>query len=244
MIICFNGVDGSGKSLQAQRLVAQLNAAGYPAVHVWTGGKRSLRRPLIRAGKRLLRGGRSSSDNLRPTGGSNASAGDYRAYLASTQGILKRRGLYTLWQHISLLEHAVEIWAMVLPHLMRKNIVVCDRYLHDSIVRVAVLAGIDAAQLPHQLRLLGRYPVPRPTIGFLIDVPSEVAFSRKDDIPDIEFLERRVPLYRAAADALNFHTVDGNRSPDQVAAQVWQKVSPLLLMQGHGVRAEVEEAIN
>lgn len=243
MIICFNGIDGSGKSLQAQRLVAQLNAAGYPAVHVWTGGKRSLRRPLIRVGKRVLSAGRSSTKERPMPGRGNANAGDYHAYLASTQGILKRRGLYALWQHISLLEHAVEIWAMVLPHLIRGKIVVCDRYLHDSIVRVAVLGGSNAAQLHRQLRLLRWYPVPRPTIGFLIDVPSEVAFSRKDDIPDIEFLERRVPLYRAAAEALRFHIVDGTRAPDQVAAQVWQNVSPVLPAVGHDVRTGVEEVL-
>lgn len=238
MIIYFNGIDGSGKSLQAERLVAQLNAAGYPAIHVWTGGKRSLRRPLIALGKRVLRGGRSGRRAAGSAETRSENNNDYRAYLSSTQRILKRRGLYRLWQHISLLEHAAEIWVAVLPNLMRGRIVVCDRYLHDSIIRVAVLGGLDANQLPGQLRLLRWYRVPRPTIGFLVDVPSEVAFSRKDDIPDIEFLKRRVPLYRAAAAALNIYTVDGTKSPDEVAALVWQKVLTVLPRASKGVRAE------
>ncbi len=228
MIICLNGIDGSGKSSQAQRLIAQLNAAGYPAVHVWTGGRRSLRRPLISIGKRFLKSANSDKPTSGKAGPAAATQSGYGAYISSTQRILKRRSLYRVWQHLSLLEHAAEIWVMVLPHLLRGRIVVCDRYLHDSIIRVAVLAGNDASQLPQQLRLLRWYRVPSPTLGFLIDVPSEVAFSRKDDIPDIEYLRRRVPLYHAAAAQLKMHIVDGTKQPDEIAGIVWEIVSKLL----------------
>lgn len=228
MIICLNGIDGSGKSLQAQRLVAQLNAAGYPAVHVWTGGRRSLRRPLISIGKRFLRAANSAQRGPGKADSVVATQSGYGAYISSTQRILKRRSLYRLWQHISLLEHAAEIWVMVLPHLLRGRIVVCDRYLHDSIIRVAVLGGSDASQLPQQLRLLRWYRVPQTTLGFLIDVPSEVAYNRKDDIPDIEYLQRRVPLYHAAAAQLKMHIVDGTKTPDEIAALIWETVSQVL----------------
>ncbi|MDP9314153.1 MAG: hypothetical protein M3R24_25280 [Chloroflexota bacterium] len=227
MIICLNGIDGSGKSSQAQRLIAQLNAAGYPAVHVWTGGRRSLRRPLISLGKRLLK----TAHSAKPKSGKAdpaATQSGYGAYISTTQRILKRRSLYRVWQHLSLLEHAAEIWVMVLPHLLRGRIVVCDRYLHDSIIRVAVLAGNDASQLPQQLRLLRWYRVPAPTLGFLIDVPSEVAFSRKDDIPDIEYLRRRVPFYRAAAAQLKMLVVDGTKTPDEIASHIWETVTEIL----------------
>jgi thymidylate kinase len=227
MIICFNGIDGSGKSSQAQLLVARLQAEGYPAVHVWTGGKRSLRRPFIWLGKRLLRSRarkRTSSD----AAGRSGSQSDYQAYLSSTEQVFKRRGLRALWEQISLIEHAVEIWAQVMPHLLRGRIVVCDRYLHDTILRVAVLSGTPPARMPDLLRKLRYYYVPRITVGLLIDVPADVAMSRKDDVPDIAFLERRIPLFRALAATLNMRVIDGTRDPDEVAEDVWREVQPLL----------------
>ncbi len=238
MIICLNGIDGSGKSLQAQQLVSRLNEMGHPAIYVWTGGKRSVRGPLIRLGKRFLRAPRSSNSRRSGAGASQTIESGYRTYLLTTQRILKTPGLYKLWQHISLFEHAVEILVLVLPHLLQRRIVVCDRYLHDTVVRVAVLAGIDASVLPQQLRILRWYRVPRPSIGFLIDVPSEVAFSRKDDIPDIEFLKCRVPLYRVAATELKMHIVDGTGTPDEVAAQLWEKVLPILPSTGSTIQTE------
>ena len=81
------------------------------------------------------------------------------------------------------------------------------------------------------IRLLRVYPVPRPTLQFLIDVPAEVAFSRKSDIPDIQFLERRIPLYHALAVNERMQCVDGTAAPDTVAATVWQHVQPLLRKQ-------------
>lgn len=227
MIICFNGIDGSGKSYQAQRLVAELQAAGYPAVHVWSGGKRVFRRPLIALGKRLMRK-RLSAARTRSAQPNTAADTAYHQYLASTQSVLRHAWLRRLWEHVSLLEHTIEIWFTVVPPLLRKQIVVSDRYLHDSIIRVAVLAGTDAQQLPQRLSSLRWYRVPRPTRSFLIDVPADVAFQRKDDIPAIEYLQRRIPLYHAAVPVLGLQVIDGTASPDDVAAAVWQQVKPLL----------------
>ncbi len=227
MIICFNGIDGSGKSSQAQLLVERLRAEGYPAVHVWTGGKRSLRRPFIWIGKRLLRL-RARQRQSRDATSRSAGRSEYREYLSSTRQVFKRRGLRALWEQISLIEHAIEIWLQVTPHLLRGRIVVCDRYLHDTILRVAVLSGAPAERMPDLLRKLRYYYVPRVALGLLIDVPPEVAMSRKDDVPDIAFLEQRVPLFRALAATLGMRVIDGARPPEDVAKDVWRAVQPLL----------------
>lgn len=250
MIICFAGIDGSGKSLQARRLVERLNAAGHLAVYVWAGSWSSLTRPLTHFGQQLLGapalwssgqsrltrpltrfGQRLLGVPARPAstpGGTLEIGAQYRAYLSSTRRIFKRRLIRGLWLHVSLLEHAGEIWREILPHLLRDRIVVCDRYIYDSIISAAVLAGIDAADLP---RLLGAPPahlVPRPDKWFFLDVPASIAFQRKDDIPDILFLEDRVPLYRKAAATLGMQIVDGTAPPDEIAAIVWEAVQPFL----------------
>lgn len=227
MIICFTGIDGSGKTLQARRLVERLNAAGYPAQYAWTGGRAYLTRPLIWLAKRLLKApklGRASSAP-QSVGTSNAR---YRSYLGATSKLLKYRWLRAIWRQVSLVEHTGEIFATVLPHLLRGRIVVCDRYIYDSLLGIAVLAGADARSIPRMMRLPRIYAVPQPDAWFLIDLPAEVAFSRRTDVVDVEFLERRVPLYRAMADTLGMQRIDGTATPDAIAEAVWQQVEPLL----------------
>ncbi|HEX6287616.1 MAG TPA: hypothetical protein VFZ66_00420 [Herpetosiphonaceae bacterium] len=222
MLICFNGIDGSGKSLQAHQLVDRLNASGYPAVYVWSGGTGPLTRLLARVSKSLLRRRASAVPATSET------STPYRAYLSFTQRVFKRRLVRTAWLHLSLLEHMAEIWTTIVPHLIGGRIVVCDRYIYDRLVNIAVLCNTSPEDLTRQLRLARLYWVPQPNKWFFIDVPADVAFSRKDDVPDILFLERRIPLYRTIVGTFKLEVLDGVADPNEIAAVVWQSVQPAL----------------
>lgn len=225
MIICFNGIDGSGKSLQAQRLVEQLNAAGYPAVMVWNGGRSTLTGPFIRLVQRSLRAPKKQQV---ATSEPAEMSSRYRSYVAKMERIFRRRWLRELWLHGSLLEHTVEIWCTVLPHLLRGRVVVSDRYLYDTVVAVAVLAGLDEAETERLYRVARWYPTPRLGKWLFLDLPAEVAYRRKNDVYDLMFLERRVPLYRALRRVFDIHTIDATATQDEVAAQIWNAVQPIL----------------
>lgn len=221
MIVCFNGIDGSGKSLQAQRLVEHLNEAGYPAVYVWNGTRAPVTRWFTRLIKRMLGVTKVTAPSpVAPT----SSSKEYRSYLTQTQQIFKRPLVRNIWLHKSLLEHTVEIWARVLPHLLRGRIVVCDRYIFDTVISISVLSNLNPEEVARLLRVSLWYPVPRPTNWFFLDVAAEVGFQRKDDVPDLLFLERRVPLYRTAAAILGMECLDGTALPDEIAVDVLQRV--------------------
>lgn len=228
MIICFNGIDGAGKSLQANRLVDQLNAAGHPAVYVWTGGTSPVMKPLIRLGQRILRAPVAERPDAALPPGSDL---QYRSYLNSTGRLFKNSATRNLWLHVSLLEHAAEIWARVLLPLRAGNIVICDRYLYDTIIGVSVLANLDASAIPPLVRQARFYKVPRPDKWFFLDLPAATAFSRKRDIPDVLFLERRIPLYKALATSAGMQVIDASGTPDEIAATIWHEVQPLLTAQ-------------
>lgn len=221
MIVCFNGIDGSGKSLQAQRLVDQLNEAGYPAVYVWNGTRAPITRWFTRMVKRMLGVTKVTTPSpVAPT----SSSKEYRSYLTQTQQIFKRPVVRNIWLHKSLMEHTIEIWARVLPHLLRGRIVVCDRYIFDTVISIGVLSNLNSEQMARLLHVSTWYPVPRPTEWFFLDIAAEVGFQRKDDVPDLLFLERRVPLYRTAANILGMQHLDGTAKPDEIAVNVWQRV--------------------
>ena len=226
MLIAFNGIDGSGKSSQTERLLAELKTAGYPAVYVWCGSRTPLTRLFVRLVRRVLKAPtREASESAEP--GANGRA-QGEAYLSSTERILKRRWVRTTWLHISLVEHMVKIWFTILPHLLRKRVVVSDRYLYDTVVSMAAMANMPPDELPALLRLPLFYRVPRPDLWFFLDVPPEVSFSRKPNIPDMLSVERRIPLYQVAARELGMQVIDATASPDEVAATIMGRVRAAL----------------
>lgn len=232
MIICFNGIDGSGKSMQARALVERLNRAGRPAVYLWCGGESWLTRPLTRLAQRMLGAPRLWAGR-RPRAGDARSLDQdvgarYRGYLSTTRRLFAPRIVRTAWLRVALLEHAAEIWKLMLPHRAAGRILICDRYIYDSIVDVAVLAGLEPAAFLPLLRDPLTFCVPRPRAGFLLDLPAEAALRRKDDVADPAILEVRVPLYRAAAAGLGMRVLDATAPPATLADEIWLAVERLL----------------
>ncbi len=219
--------------MQAKLLIERLRQAGYPASYAWTGGRAYVSRPLIWAVKRLLKAPKLGRKPAASTSAASDTPSNYRSYLSSTQRLFKRPWLRKIWTHISLAEHMAEILVVVLPKLMRGQIVVCDRYIYDSLIGIGVLSGASPVDLPRLLRLPPLYRVPKPDAWFFIDLPAQVAFDRRTDVVDVEFLERRIPLYQTAATTLGMSVVDGTGTPEEIAAQIWQRVEPLL-RQTHG----------
>ncbi len=227
MIICFTGIDGSGRDHAGP-------AAGGPAERRGPPGPLCLdgRAGLPQPAADLAGQGHAACAPAGGPGRGRAGPADagarYRSYLAATRTIFRRPWLAATWRQISLIEHTAEILAVTLPHLLRGRVVVCDRYVYDSLIGIAVLAGTSPEALPRAMRLPAVYPLPRPALWLLIDLPAETAFARRSDVVDVEFLERRAPLYRAAAAALGARVVDGAAAPDAVERAVWAAVWPLL----------------
>lgn len=218
ILICLLGIDGSGKSTQAQRLVAQITAVGYVATYVWGGRRGLLTAPLVRRGKARL------GAPAQPVDSSAIINSEYRAYVRRTQQLFRRNVLRGLWRQITLLEHLLEIWWYVGRPLAQGRIVVCDRYLYDSLVNQAVLFGSAPVEIYRQLNHPLLSLVPRPALGFWLDTPPEVALRRKADIYDITQLELRAPLYSRIASTLAFQRLDGTLPADQLGDEIWSCV--------------------
>jgi thymidylate kinase len=236
-LFCLTGIDGCGKSTQVRRLTRRLRAAGRPAVAVWTGGQKTFTGPLVRLGQRRLRAPRRGEDRrfVARRGGSREVAAEYTQYLSSSHRLFRRqRLLRRCWTDLSLIEHMLEIDWTVLPHLRKGRTVVCDRYLYRTVVNLAVLLDIPPSDLPRLLRHPTLRLVPRPTLYFLLDVPAEVAYQRKIDLPSIEYLERRVPLYRTLATLTGMPVIDACQDPDMIENQIWTHVEQALLNQSMG----------
>lgn len=226
-LICLTGVDGCGKSTQARILKERMQEAGWETATVWTGGRPYVSRPLVRLVKRRLRAPVQQADGsfeARAAGDDPSDA--FGEYLSKSNEMFRaywplRRG----WTDVSLAEHAIEANLAVQPHLRAGRAVICDRYIYKSIVNLAILLDVEMTDLPALLKHPAVRLVPRPDLYFLMDLPAEVAAARKTDLPSIEYVARRVPVYRALAAYAQMPVVDATQTPEIVAEAIWTEVS-------------------
>jgi dTMP kinase len=89
----------------------------------------------------------------------------------------------------------VQIWLKLGPHLLSRRIVVSDRYIYDTVISdLSVHLGYSPEETAWAIAW-GLRALPMPLLTVLIDVPAEVAFARKDDVPHIDYLRERRAFY-------------------------------------------------
>ena len=102
------------------------------------------------------------------------------------------------------------------------RIVVCDRYVIDLLVDLANNFGYDQKEiigLCHSW-LLALFP--KPDLYFLLDLPAEVAFARKEDVP-LSYLRDRRALYLGLAEFCGAEILDGNVTIGQLKQSIQDK---------------------
>jgi thymidylate kinase len=208
LLVCFTGIDGSGKSTLARALAVNLQAQGIRCSYVWSGFNDSfvLFRPLVAAAKgSLFRGDR------------------YMEHSVTKGRVVRSSTLSTLYQYLMLVDHVFQVFFRIqLPRARGRN-QVCDRYIYDLVVAAGVLLDYPPSRI---MALLDRCLafVPRPDLVFLVDVPEEVAFQRKDDVASTEFLSVRRKLYLEMARQHEMIVIDGTGDADELAQLVTTRV--------------------
>ena len=181
ILICFSGIDGSGKTTLIKELIKDLKAKGIQAEYRWGKFESSLLRLLILIKNKLLLHESDLKEN-------------YERSLKLKNNLFSSNLISMLYEYFVLVNYTFQvIFKIVIPLKMGKNIV-CDRYVYDTIVDLALDLRYPDGKIKHRLNQLFRL-LPKPDVLFFIDVPEEVAFRRKNDIPSIEFLRNKKEVY-------------------------------------------------
>jgi len=226
-VVALSGLDGAGKSGQAEALRAALEQLGHPSAVEWLplADSRSIavlsslaRRTLGLV--RVLPPFRRLSATT-GTGGSLLAAPDGEAPPAGPA----RRLALGVWTTMIVLSNALAQRRAAKRHVRRGRVAVFDRYTLDSLVRLRTVWGDRKFGL--QRWLLRTLP-PRPLCAFLLDVAPETAIARKQDQWDLESLRRQADRYREEAEELGVRRLDGERPRDELCAEIAETVWELL----------------
>jgi len=179
--VCFSGVDGSGKTTQVEALIEEMKKNGIETKYVWNRFEGRMLTPFTAITKMIFFHRKGAIAN--PTD-----------YCDTKKRLLKNCVLSVGYQYFLLFDYFFQILFRVrIPLIHGKNIV-CDRYVYDIIADLSVDFNYSEERVKRMLKNL-LYLFPKPDLIFLIDVPEEIAYQRKDDVPSIDYLKERRKVY-------------------------------------------------
>ena len=216
-VVALSGLDGSGKSTQARALAAALEALGY-RVHIeWAPILQNRSIELLSSLARVV---------LRRVRGASAPAEGESLVAQVDAASTKQRAVRAGWTSLVALVNAASNLRPSLTHRGGNTVVIHDRFVLDSMVRLRFLYGRDDA-LPWQRRLLALLS-PRPVAAFWLDVPAEAAYARKPEHWDVDDLTVQRQLYGEEHRSFGVRRLDGERPRDElsaeIAAEVWRRL--------------------
>jgi dTMP kinase len=202
-LICFNGIDGSGKTTISTSFKSTLEKLNISCKYYWCGwrGFESwLFKPAISIIKRIYKIRSSSS-------GSNK--------------ISRLNRKIPAFSYFAIFDYILRVLPNLLLSLYRYEIVITDRYIYDVIVGFSVFNKKNEKFVFKTLT----YLFPKPDIIFLIEVPDNIAFSRKDDVPSIEYLTKQKVIYSNCLKGLTKKVIDGTKNKDEILNMVVSEVA-------------------
>ncbi len=211
-LTCFVGVDGSGKTTQAKLLVNWLESQGIESAYVWSRGEvRAVRSILLFMGRSAL------GTSTRTIAKDKKSYSEYQSRKAR---LLENPVVRMLWSAMTHVEHVTQINLEIRQRIRDGKVLVCDRYLWDSSIDLAVLNNRTPEWLSGGLNTLMWKLVPKPTLTFYIDVPPEEALKRKNDIPSLDYVTKRAAFYRHLASCNSWTVIDGREEVAAIHAKI------------------------
>ena len=203
-LICITGIDGSGKTTLAKSINDKLKNEGLNSIYVYARVVPIISRFLMVMGRKVI----------------NSKHGDlfveYDEYTQNKKKVFHRPLIAEIYKLAFLLDQSIVILIKIIPHMVCGKIVICDRYVYDTIITdLSVDLGYSDLQI---LNLINKAfsILPKPNIIFLVDIPEEIAFSRKNDIPHLNYLKDRRMKYLSIAESIGAIILDGSKGMNDV----------------------------
>lgn len=191
-LICIAGVDGSGKTTLAKKLVDELNQKGYPTKYVW------FRFPYFLTFTLLFIARLTKLTQY-------VSNGKHRVGIHYFH-LQPFRALYPLTVLIDTLVHYVI--KIAIP-LKLGYIVICDRWIYDIIVDVSIDVHNVCVRAFHPSAIGGLYYrlASQARFTLLLDAPDHVLETRRPETQLDPYKRGRRILYRRLAKAHGINTI-------------------------------------
>jgi thymidylate kinase len=216
-IVTFSGLDGAGKSSQTTMLKQALEREEIEAVIEWVPVAINPSIEHMKGAVKRLLGVLSGAKAGEVDRDAHPVAQDPGKRLVQTSPLVRH-----VWSSIVTLLNVFSHWQAFLRHYTAGNVVIFDRYALDSAVRLDTWYG-HLGSVEFQSWLIRKLS-PRPLCSYFLDVPAERALARKTEQWDLATLSRQADVYRSECRRFGVRRLDGERSQEELAAEVSREV--------------------
>lgn len=199
------GIDGAGKTTLATSLAKEMHSVDPKIEYRYCQYFAYLLSPLKLAAKwSVMR----KTDEFK----------DYNQYNDTKKSTSSKHPILAqIYASILLVDYILQILFKVTVPLWVGRKLIIDRYIYDIAVNLSLTTNKNIGYAENVIKFLFRL-LPKPSLVIFIDLPEEVALSRKDDIQDIEYLKERRQRYIFLAEKYGFVVLDGERTQEELLA--------------------------
>jgi thymidylate kinase len=207
-LICFTGVDGSGKTTHAKRLLDFLQEKGYSCCYTWAGSK-PIFAYLFLGATRMLGYWKT------------VKKGDWMDPLEKAPRKIRER-LGVLYRILLYIDFEITTSIKIRIPLSSGKIVICDRYVYDLMMEL-MLSNLYTSK--YGKLLLRTTPCPKKV--FFADAKLDLIIQRRPDSNRLRVLAKR-NVYRKLAQALGFRIIDTQTTFETNQEQIRRETDLLL----------------
>lgn len=207
MLISISGVDGSGKSTYAKYLYDTLIFCELRTQYVWSRvGSSSFLKPFAKIGKMVykFRRGNFCSKNS----ANYEESGERREVLFVKSSILRLLGLFLL-----LVEMLWQYSFKVRLLLFLKKVVICDRYIYDTLVDIITRYGLNLDSIEGRLfkKIITAW-APIPDIAYILNIDYDEACKRKNAKgKERDLIKKQINMYNEIVPAFFLNKIETDK---------------------------------
>jgi thymidylate kinase len=211
LLITLSGIDGSGKSSICKQIQTYLcDQHGWESSYVWCKFGDHPLSPYHFPRNRIQR---NRIYNPRKF-----------SYESGTSPISR------LYARLLLLCHMFRINTAVRVKLYRGEIVICDRYIFDTLVDLQQDFGYSKED---SQKFLNLERIPKPNIKYLLDLPERIAFARKTDIYSVTYLNERRRRYLDLVEDYDLRTINAAQPVELVTNLIINSINDYIIKGYH-----------
>lgn len=222
MRVALIGLDGSGKSANIDKMKLDSDYSDYS--FVWVRWKPTLLKPIyLLMEKKISKKKKNIDSNTDMDDKKNEKQAELNTEYNIKSGLKERIFgnviVRNTWMLLALVDYLFQFYIKVLPLIISGKNIIFDRCFLDLFVD----QGINFGYTPEKIRNeILRYSFMFPKIDryVYIRVSPETCYMRKNDIPNLTYLNLRYKIYECLSNEKNWIKVDGELPFAKVNAQI------------------------
>lgn len=215
--IALIGLDGSGKSANINKMKEDSDYLNYK--FVWVRWKPILLKPAylimeknISKNKKNIKEETVDGKKGKEQAKLNA---DYNAKSGLKEKIFGKVVIRKIWMFLAIVDYFFQFYIKVLPLIIFKKNVIFDRFFLDLFVDQGINFGYSPEKIKKEIKK-HKWLFPRIDKYVYIRVSPEICYRRKDDIPNMDYLNKRYEIYECLSKDIDWISVDGEMTFEEV----------------------------